>query len=98
MLLAKHLQDLEKLKQMYFFSMALSVKMNCEMMASSKVGVTGAAALSNSVPSHGASPEYTSTSVQKLYEDCTILHKIPVEGWPGFVSRHFASRGRHNRA
>ncbi|GJJ74982.1 hypothetical protein EMPS_07340 [Entomortierella parvispora] len=97
LLLEKHLQDLEKLKQMYFFSMALSVKMNCEMMASSKVGVTGAAALSTAASSQGASPEYTSTSVQKLYEDCTFLHKIPVEGWPGFVSRHFASRGRYNR-
>ncbi|KAG0045803.1 hypothetical protein BGZ83_008983 [Gryganskiella cystojenkinii] len=88
-LLAKHLEDLEKLKQMYFFSMALSVKMNCEMLASGKPGVTGAAALTSQ-----SSPEYTSTSVQKLYEDCTIQNKIPVEGWPGFVSRHFASRGR----
>ncbi|KAF9097333.1 hypothetical protein BGX23_009181 [Mortierella sp. AD031] len=69
--LAKHLSDLEKLKQLYFFSMALSVKMNREMMGK-------------------PTSEYTSTSVQKLYEDCTVHSKIPVEGWPGFVSRHFA--------
>ncbi|KAF9279218.1 hypothetical protein BGZ68_008062 [Mortierella alpina] len=71
--LAKHLADLERLKQLYFFSMALSVKMNCEMMGNK-------------------TPEYTSTSVQKLYEDCTINSHVPVEGWPGYVSRHFAKR------
>ncbi|KAF9570095.1 hypothetical protein EC968_002265 [Mortierella alpina] len=71
--LAKHLGDLERLKQLYFFSMALSVKMNCEMMGNK-------------------TPEYTSTSVQKLYEDCTIHSRVPVEGWPGYVSRHFAKR------
>ncbi|KAF8931692.1 hypothetical protein BGZ58_007471 [Dissophora ornata] len=63
--LAKHLSDVEKLKQLYFFSMALSVKMNSEMMGKK-------------------TPEYTSTSVQKLYEDCTMQSKIPVEGWPGY--------------
>ncbi|KAF9171879.1 hypothetical protein BGX21_011082 [Mortierella sp. AD011] len=72
-ILAKHIADVEKLKQMYFFSMALSVKMNSEMMGKK-------------------TPEYTSTSVQKLYEDCAINSKVPVEGWPGYVSRHFASR------
>ncbi|KAF9927991.1 hypothetical protein BGZ67_007221 [Mortierella alpina] len=71
--LAKHLGDLERLKQLYFFSMALSVKMNCEMMGNK-------------------TPEYTSTSVQKLYEDCTLHSHVPVEGWPGYVSRHFAKR------
>ncbi|KAI8598853.1 hypothetical protein EDD21DRAFT_176010 [Dissophora ornata] len=71
--LAKHLSDVEKLKQLYFFSMALSVKMNSEMMGKK-------------------TPEYTSTSVQKLYEDCTMQSKIPVEGWPGYVSRCFARR------
>ncbi|KAG0026159.1 hypothetical protein BGZ82_009614 [Podila clonocystis] len=71
--LKKHLADLEKLKQMYFFSMALSVKMNSEMMGKKTV-------------------EYTSTSVQKLYEDCTVQNKVPVEGWPGFVSRYFAAK------
>ncbi|KAF9906619.1 hypothetical protein EC991_000420 [Linnemannia zychae] len=62
--LEKHLSDLEKLKQLYFFSMALSVKMNREMMGK-------------------PTSEYTSTSVQKLYEDCALHSKIPVEGWPG---------------
>ncbi|KAF9296069.1 hypothetical protein BGZ74_010480 [Mortierella antarctica] len=71
--LKKHLADLEKLKQMYFFSMALSVKMNSEMMGKKAV-------------------EYTSTSVQKLYEECTVQSKVPVEGWPGFVSRYFAAK------
>ncbi|KAG0097230.1 hypothetical protein BGZ93_003186 [Podila epicladia] len=71
--LEKHLEDLEKLKQMYFFSMALSVKMNSEMMGKKTV-------------------EYTSTSVQKLYEECTVQNKVPVEGWPGFVSRYFAAK------
>ncbi|KAF9179679.1 hypothetical protein BGZ50_006765 [Haplosporangium sp. Z 11] len=65
--LEKHLADIEKLKQLYFFSMALSVKMNSEMMGKRTV-------------------EYTSTSVQKLYEDCTVHSKIPVEGWPGYLS------------
>ncbi|OAQ26652.1 hypothetical protein K457DRAFT_688794 [Linnemannia elongata AG-77] len=69
--LVKHLSDVEKLKQLYFFSMALSVKMNREMMGK-------------------ATSEYTSTSVQKLYEDCAIHSRVPVEGWPGYVSRHFA--------
>ncbi|KAF9425681.1 hypothetical protein BGZ76_003120, partial [Entomortierella beljakovae] len=68
--LAKHLADVEKLKQLYFFSMALSVKMNCEMMGKKP-------------------PEYTTTSVQKLYEECAIISKVPVEGWPGYVSRYF---------
>ncbi|KAG0371536.1 hypothetical protein BGX24_001531 [Mortierella sp. AD032] len=63
--LEKHLSDLEKLKQLYFFSMALSVKMNREMMGKT-------------------TSEYTSTSVQKLYEDCALHSKIPVEGWPGY--------------
>ncbi|KFH69361.1 hypothetical protein MVEG_04174 [Podila verticillata NRRL 6337] len=72
-ILKKHLADLEKLKQMYFFSMALSVKMNSEMMGKKTV-------------------EYTSTSVQKLYEDCTVQNKVPVDGWPGFVSRYFAAK------
>ncbi|KAI7816784.1 hypothetical protein BC939DRAFT_507996 [Gamsiella multidivaricata] len=72
-ILAKHLADVEKLKELYFFSMALSVKMNSEMMGKK-------------------TPEYTSTSVQKLYEDCTGTSKVPVEGWPGYVSRHFARR------
>lgn len=58
---------------MYFFSMALSVKMNSEMMGKKTV-------------------EYTSTSVQKLYEECTVQSKVPVEGWPGFVSRYFAAK------
>lgn len=58
---------------MYFFSMALSVKMNSEMMGKKTV-------------------EYTSTSVQKLYEDCTVQNNVPVEGWPGFVSRYFAAK------
>ncbi|KAF9326321.1 hypothetical protein BG006_010219 [Podila minutissima] len=71
--LKKHLADLEKLKQMYFFSMALSVKMNSEMMGKKTV-------------------EYTSTSVQRLYEECTVQNKVPVEGWPGFVSRYFAAK------
>ncbi|KAG0223175.1 hypothetical protein BGX31_008655 [Mortierella sp. GBA43] len=71
--LAKHLDDVEKLKQLYFFSLALSVKMNSEMTGKKTT-------------------EYTSTSVQKLYEDCTVHSKIPVEGWPGFVSRHFSRR------
>ncbi|KAF9143567.1 hypothetical protein BGX30_000093 [Mortierella sp. GBA39] len=69
--LEKHLSDIEKLKQLYFFSMALSVKMNREMMGK-------------------GTSEYTSTSVQRLYEDCAIHSRVPVEGWPGFVSRHFA--------
>ncbi|KAG0199040.1 hypothetical protein BGX28_007614 [Mortierella sp. GBA30] len=71
--LAKHVADLERLKQLYFFSMALSVKMNCEMMGKK-------------------TPEYTSTSVQKLYEDCTVHSNVPVEGWPGYVSRFFARK------
>ncbi|KAF9919305.1 hypothetical protein FBU30_011076 [Linnemannia zychae] len=71
--LAKHLSDVEKLKQQYFFSMALSVKLNQEMMGK-------------------ATPEYSSTSIQKLYEDCALVSKIPVEGWPGYVSRHFTSK------
>ncbi|KAF9119046.1 hypothetical protein BGW39_000652, partial [Mortierella sp. 14UC] len=71
--LEKHLSDLEKLKQLYFFSMALSVKMNREMMGK-------------------PTSEYTSTSVQKLYEDCALHSNIPVERWPGYVSRHFARR------
>ncbi|KAF9105029.1 hypothetical protein BGX27_009843, partial [Mortierella sp. AM989] len=66
-ILAKHIADVEKLKQLYFFSMALSVKMNGEMMEKK-------------------TPEYTSTSVQKLYEDCAINSKVPVEGWPGCMS------------
>ncbi|KAF8962044.1 hypothetical protein BGZ46_001249, partial [Entomortierella lignicola] len=68
-ILAKHIADVEKLKQLYFFSMALSVKMNSEMMGKK-------------------SPEYTSTSVQKLYEDCVINSRIPVEGWPGYSSAY----------
>ncbi|KAF9421203.1 hypothetical protein BGZ94_008920 [Podila epigama] len=74
--LSKHLSDLEKLKQMYFFSMALSVKMNREMLGTKTV-------------------EYTSKSVQSLYEDCTQVANIPVEGWPGYVSRYFTA---HNGA
>ncbi|KAF9358572.1 hypothetical protein BGX26_001409 [Mortierella sp. AD094] len=66
-ILAKHIADVEKLKQLYFFSMALSVKMNSEMMGKKTA-------------------EYTSTSVQKLYEDCTINSKVPVEGWPGALA------------
>ncbi|KAG0046929.1 hypothetical protein BGZ89_005114 [Linnemannia elongata] len=65
--LVKHLSDVEKLKQLYFFSMALSVKMNREMMGK-------------------ATSEYTSTSVQKLYEDCAIHSRVPVEGWPGYIA------------
>ncbi|KAG0249737.1 hypothetical protein BG011_008986 [Mortierella polycephala] len=72
-ILEKHLADVEKLKQLYFFSMALSVKMNSEMMGR-------------------RTTEYTSSSVQKLYEDCTMHSKIPVEGWPGYVGRHFSKR------
>ncbi|KAF9359052.1 hypothetical protein BGX34_008563 [Mortierella sp. NVP85] len=71
--LAKHLADVEKLKQLYFFSLALSVKMNSEMMGKK-------------------TSEYTSTSVQKLYEECAAQSRTPVEGWPGFVSRHFSKR------
>ncbi|KAG0293088.1 hypothetical protein BGZ96_003360 [Linnemannia gamsii] len=57
--------DDESNSELYFFSMALSVKMNREMMGK-------------------ATSEYTSTSVQKLYEDCAIHSRVPVEGWPGW--------------
>ncbi|KAG0005877.1 hypothetical protein BGZ65_009949 [Modicella reniformis] len=62
--------------ELYFFSMALSVKMNSEMMGKK-------------------TPEYTSTNVQKLYEDCAILSKVPVEGWPGFEMPTFDENDQH---
>ncbi|KAG0266121.1 hypothetical protein DFQ27_000168 [Actinomortierella ambigua] len=134
-------EDDQERVDLYFFSMALSVKMNTQMKLNSQQQIIQASqesesAASTSVPGSGSvdgsssvyqgsggtsggssssstsgpftsflsrtftsppksdkqTPPATTTSLQKLYEDCCTL-KIPVENWPAYVSRTLGVAG-----